>query len=374
MPNCPKCGHPWPAQATYCGDDGTPLDPSVPVDPLVGKVLEDRYQILAPLGAGGVGAVYRAKRLRIEKIFAVKFLRGEFANDPEFLQRFEREAVAMSRLSHLNCVSLVDFGVAFGMPYIVMELFEGGSLADEVVKGRLDVARAIRIARQILAGLAHAHALGIVHRDLKPANVMLVHMEGIREHVKILDFGFAKMLEADGASTLTASGIVLGSPSYMAPEQARGGTIDHRVDLYALSVILFEMVTGTRPFVADDPLEVMRMQVGRAPPRPREVAPAAKIPPRLEAAILRGLAKTPGERFKSADEFLAAIEAAAPAAGSRGAPTDRVALAPRGGGHGDSAEDVALAEFYLARPIPSWPRWAVVAALFLGAALLVWFC
>jgi serine/threonine-protein kinase len=298
--------------------DGPTIAATASADPLVGAIIDGRYRVRARLGQGGVGAVYEGEHVETRRPVAVKVLHALFAGTAEFHRRFEREARAASRLTHPSCVSVIDFGrvervepVAagaklLGIPYLVMEFVRGKALAD-----RLDTAmapgEAVLITRGVLSALKHAHGLGIVHRDIKPANVMLVEGGGTGLMVKLLDFGLAKVVgEGDSSSEpLTQAGMVFGTPGYLSPEQAAGLPADARCDLYALGVMLYEMVAGRRPFVRPDPLDVVRDHLQTPPPSPRSLG--APISEALEAVILRALQKDPKQRWQSAEEMSRAL-------------------------------------------------------------------
>jgi serine/threonine-protein kinase len=282
------------------------------VDDRVGSLVDERYKILAPMASGSMGAVYKAERVPVGKLVAIKFLHASYANDPEFLARFERETRVMSKLAHPNCVSVVDFGVWAGAPYLVMEYVAGRTLRAIIDGGPLPAARALGIARQLAAGLAHAHAQGITHRDIKPANIMISDEIGAGEHVRILDFGLAR-LRGMGGRDATQANVVVGTPNYMAPEQTvGGGVIDARTDLYAVGVVLFEMIAGERPFKAEDTLTLLGMH--RAAPIPHladRVPPGVEVPVGLSAVIERAMAKAPDDRFATAIALAEALDALA---------------------------------------------------------------
>jgi serine/threonine-protein kinase len=278
------------------------------VDPRLGTVLDGRYRLDERLGAGGMGVVYRGERVGIGKTVAVKFLQDVAAALPELVRRFEREISAMSRLSHPHLTGVIDSGVSAGAPYLVMDYQLGRSLGEFIGDKGMAPGRAVGIARQILGGMAYAHRGGVVHRDLKPDNIMLLNdFDG--DFVKILDFGLAKIVRGDGddKSELTTSGLALGTPGYMSPEQAQGRNADQRSDLYSVGVILYLMVTGRKPFVAESPLAVLRMHMDQKPDPPRKVKPDC-CSPELEKAILRSLEKAPSARFQNATEFARALE------------------------------------------------------------------
>jgi tRNA A-37 threonylcarbamoyl transferase component Bud32 len=294
-----------------------------------------------------MATVYRGEHQLLRKKVAIKVLKADIAIDAQMSARFETEAVAAARLDHPNCVGISDFGrTGRGQYYLVMELIEGEPVS-ELLRGnqRLQWTRAVPIVRQVLRGLSRAHELGIVHRDLKPANIMLTSKAGAGELVKIIDFGIAKLF-GDAAQIApqleTSADIVFGTADYMPPERLRGDRkVDERSDLYAVGVSLYEMVVGRRPFVAVEAYAVARMALTETPELPSKVVPEAGIPAALEVAIMRALEKLPEKRFRSARDFLAALEApdlamAAPdlprmatTAIAPRAQTDPVAVVPR---------------------------------------------
>ena len=219
---------------------------STPEDPRIGVVLNSRYRITHRLGEGGMGVVYRGERVELNKPVAIKFLHSPYAKSQKFVSRFQREAKAMSRLSHPCCVSVIDFGV-HDAPYIVMDFVTGATLRDVLDDGRVPATRGIQIVRQILSGLAHAHGQGVIHRDIKPGNIMLGEAAGMGDHVRIFDFGLAKLHDPGFEGEPSMVGIV-GTPCYMAPEQTRGDKVDARADLYATGIVLYELLTGQKPF------------------------------------------------------------------------------------------------------------------------------
>jgi serine/threonine-protein kinase len=274
---------------------------------LSGSVLDDRYEVFEPIAEGAMGAVYRGERVKLGRAVAIKIMHDALPDELASRQRFEREAKLMARLEHPHCVSVIDFGLHDGKPYLVMELVRGTSLLDELARiTRFPPARAAELVRQVLSGLGHAHELGIVHRDIKPANIMITERTGLGEQVRILDFGLAR--PATDSTKLT-TGIVVGTPNYMAPEQIKGGAIDARADLYAVGVLLFELLTGTKPFLADDPLAVVRKHLHQAPPSLADVAPGIPFG-ELEDVVARALMKAPPHRFANAAEMSSAIDQA----------------------------------------------------------------
>ncbi len=282
-----------------------------PPDPRIGNVLQGRYRILSKIASGAMGVVYQGERVQLGRPVAVKFLHPWIAAQKAFLSRFENEAKAMSRLAHPHCVSVIDFGIE-GAPYLVMDFVTGRTLREVMLSGPLALPRVFKIATQLLSGLAHAHAQGIVHRDLKPENLILSGEGGLEEHLRILDFGLAKL--RDGPA-MTA-GMAVGTPSYMSPEQSGGGgAVDARTDLYAVGVVLFEILAGRKPFQSENVGELIFMHRDAPPPLLREVAPQAGYSKELESLLGKALSKLPEDRFQSAGEFATALAATPEAQG-----------------------------------------------------------
>src|SRR6476660_4420116 len=251
-----------------------------------------------------MGAVYRVEHVMLKKELALKFLHPELGRLDEVAKRFEREAEAAARLDHPNIITVTDSGrTSDGQLFLAMELLNGPSLAEVIrpdhVHGRLlGVERTLHIMRQVLRALEHAHAGGIVHRDLKPENIVLIERDGQPDVVKLLDFGIAKISAGESTrETLTQAGVVFGTPEYLSPEQAMGEEADGRADLYAAGIMLFEMLTGHRPFEAQSKVEVLSMHLTRDAPAMHEVAPGAHIPTNLENVVARAMAKKREERF-----------------------------------------------------------------------------
>jgi hypothetical protein len=323
-----------PPGAAQSASDRPSTRPGGP-ESLVGTVLGGRYLIERLIGEGGMGAVYQAEHTHMRKRMAVKVLHPEMGALPEVVARFEREAMAAAHIEHPNVAAATDFGkLDDGSFFLVLEYVEGESLRDAIVAGPLAMHRALHIALQMASALSRAHAIGIVHRDLKPENVMLVQRDGKADFVKVLDFGIAKLPvgEFGGESkipgqVLTRLGMVYGTPEYMAPEQALGQPVDGRADLYALGVILFEMITATRPYQHDSKVTLLGMHVTAPIPGMKERAPDIVTPPGLEATVHRLLAKDAADRFPNAKELIDALEACArtlPGHGAEAAPASRM--------------------------------------------------
>ncbi len=264
-----------------------------------GSVVADRYVIEARMGDGAVGSVYRARHVKFGRSFAVKVLHPSLLENPKVLKRFEREAELAGRLRHTNVASVVDVGVHDGMHFMTMELAAGEPLHALIADGPFSEARMLDIAKQLCSGLQHAHEVGLIHRDFKPENVIIESAEGGREIARIVDWGVAIVREdagdVDAPDRLTTKGIVVGTPHYMAPEQARGIAVDHRVDIFALGLICFELLTGQLPFDGDG-VDVARANLNLPTPPMSERNPHVHVDPVLEAVVHELLAKDPDER------------------------------------------------------------------------------
>jgi serine/threonine protein kinase len=312
MLQCPRCGRQFPDDVHVCADDFTPLqaDPTfadVPVDPLIGRAFNGKYRLDERLGGGGMGTVYRATHLLIERPVAVKVLSQRFVGDETAQQRFQREARAAGRMHHPNAVTVTDFGTTEdGWLYIVMELLEGRTLRDLMAReAPLDPARAVSFMLQTCAAVGAAHDLKLIHRDLKPANIFIEQRPNMPAIVKVLDFGVAKFMveehEDEDFNTLTQVGAIIGTPRYMSPEQCSGLGLTPASDVYSLGIILYEMLTGVVPFTAETPLALAMKQLTEAPQPPSEIVPA--IPAELERVVFHALAKNPTDRPQDANEL-----------------------------------------------------------------------
>ena len=321
---CPRCRQPAPAGAGWdlkCAEHSLAFVDSRSLaesghDPLLGTTLAGRFTILARIGSGSMGSVYRARQAAVGRDVALKIVRRDRAYDPETKARFEREARAVSLLKSPHTVTAFDFGEAEdGSWFLALEMLEGETLGERLRRERrLHWVDALRFARDALRSLAEAHSQGIIHRDLKPDNLFLARVHdpgGDREICKILDFGIAKWVrdeEAPVDQLETLAGTVFGTPRYMSPEQAQGAPLDARSDLYSLGVLMFQMLAGRAPFVDDDAVVVMAKHIKNAPPELGEAAPGLEIPAAVEALVRRTLEKLPDNRPASAEQMLNELE------------------------------------------------------------------
>ncbi|HEX8791229.1 MAG TPA: serine/threonine-protein kinase [Polyangiaceae bacterium] len=340
--------------------------PTSKQDPYVGKTMDGRYVVERVLGEGGMGVVYAGRHKVIDKKVAIKVLRGEMASDTELTERFLQEARAASAIGNPHIIDISDFGqLPDGSTYFVMELLEGKSLSELMndSKGPMPVGRLCHIAKQIAQGLAAAHAANIIHRDLKPDNVMLVTRGGEKDFTKILDFGIAKV--GTGTKRMTRAGSVFGTPHYMSPEQAAGAQVDHRTDIYALGVILYEMASGKVPFDADNFMGILTQHMYKAPVPIRALVPEVDVPPGLDAIILKSLTKKPEGRYQSMDELMGDLDKL-----DKGLLPDAVQeMMARSGGFNVPADYFRSSA--MPAPVPGspalprtrWPLYAVIGAV-----------
>ena len=329
---CPKCKSVYSDAARFCPKDGSMLvevqssgSTSVRTPPtptkrpgldrastLSNQILDVRYQVLKKLGEGGMSYVYLAKEIATGQEVAIKVLSPKLASDKSSVERLRREAGLAMRLDHSNVCRIFRLGESEdGLIYLVMPFLKGELLSDREVKGGpMDVATGVPLLRQVCAGLQHAHELQIVHRDLKPENIMLVPDTNGRDKALVMDFGLAKERRADPAiQKLTATGIILGTPEFMSPEQIRGKQLDARSDIYALGIVAFEMFTGKLPFQGRNAQEMMIARLRGTPLTLRQVRP--DLPANLEKALARSLATSPDDRFPTAMQFAEALTAVA---------------------------------------------------------------
>jgi eukaryotic-like serine/threonine-protein kinase len=276
-------------------------------DEYIGKTLAKKYRVEALIGEGGMGKVYKARQLALEKAVVLKVLRQSLLSDERTVARFQREAKAASRLNHPNSIGILDFGQADdGALFIAMEFISGQDLHQILSREwPLSEARVVRIVSQVLSALSDAHGAGVIHRDLKPENIMVEQRRNEPDFVKVLDFGIAKITDTNGddGPALTRAGFVCGTPEYMSPEQARGSQIDHRSDLYAVGVILYQLTTGLLPFESDSAVGFATKHLTEEPPPPTRRRPEARISPAMERLIVRALSKDPNDRPANAEAF-----------------------------------------------------------------------
>ncbi len=367
----------------------TPQPKKPSTSDLVGQTLSDRYEIKKLLGAGGMGAVYLAEHVLMHKRVAIKVLHADMSRNAEILARFEREAVAAAHIDHPHVAHATDFGrTEDGSFFLVLEYLEGPTLRDVIREGPLAPVRALHITRQIALALGRAHDMGIIHRDMKPENVMLVSRDGDPDFVKILDFGIAKVSVeavskngAEAGAVLTRLGTIFGTPEYMAPEQAVGDAVGPAADLYAVGIMLYEMLTGYLPFEADDPQAYLSLHVLTAVPPMSERAPGVTVPGPVEAMVRRLLEKQVPQRLATGAELASAIDAlrelpralVAPGASSsaRWSASDAVARTNYSPGPRVVAMEGGRALLSLVRRVPSNTRIVIGASLAVVLVVLV---
>jgi eukaryotic-like serine/threonine-protein kinase len=308
-------------------------------DPLIGRTINERYRIVGTIARGGMGKVYRAEQQPLGRLVALKVLQPNYSgeNDPEFHKRFFLEASIASKLTHPNTVTIFDYGKTDDdVFYIAMELLEGRTLHRALrEEGPFPAERAMHIARQICRSLREAHGLGVIHRDLKPANVYLVQHGDESDFAKVLDFGLVKNLDEKGGEELTQTGLFMGSPKYMSPEQIRGEKVDGRVDVYALGVILFEMLAGKVPFDRANSVNILMAHIQEEIPSIGVFNPAVHVPPALEAVVRRCMAKDPAQRFTGMDQVLSALKQCAGVSTTMSGEFRLSDVLARGGGSAD---------------------------------------
>jgi len=294
---CPACSRVYNEDATSCDVDGERLVLLSEEPSLVGHVLDGKYTLMSKLGEGGMGSVYLAEQATMGREVAIKVLRREFSQNRMAIKRFLREARAASKLAHPNTITVYDFGQSNdGLLYLVMEKLTGRPLADILdAEGALPVQRAVHILSQICDSLSEAHKNGITHRDLKPENIFIEEKVGNSDFVKVLDFGIAKMQGDETTTQATAAGMICGTPAYMSPEQAMGKEIDGRSDIYALGVLLYEMLTNEKPFEGDTPMEVMLKHINEPSPDVYQRT-QVPVPQGIQDALDSLLAKKPEGR------------------------------------------------------------------------------
>ncbi len=305
MKICPVCSTEYADDVRFCPNDGQTLRSSSPAQDLVGQVIADRYHVVKKLGEGGMGQVYLAEHVKMGRRSAIKVMNPSMVHDPDAVARFNREAANASRITHSNVCAIYDFGeTPDGLIYLAMEFIEGEPLTDLLARDRsLPTARAAGIFLQVADALQAAHDLGIVHRDLKPDNVMLARARDGSDVVKVVDFGIAKAVGGDDSQKVTKTGLVVGTPEFMSPEQLSGDPLDGRSDVYSLALVLFKMLTGTLPFEGTTVQDTMVKRLTDDPATLADVRPDLRFPPGLQATLDSALARRPIDRYQSAAKF-----------------------------------------------------------------------
>ncbi|HEX4684707.1 MAG TPA: serine/threonine-protein kinase [Gemmatimonadaceae bacterium] len=301
---CPQCGTEYPANARFCETDGTALRAASDSTDLVGSIIADRYHVLRKLGEGGMGEVYLAEHVKMGRKSALKVMHPAMKANVDAISRFNREAANASRIAHANVAAVYDFGeTPDGIIYLAMELVDGPPLTTIIEQqGALPPTRAAEIVRQTAEALAVAHDMGIVHRDLKPDNIMIARNRDGSDCVKVVDFGIAKAAGND-AQKVTKTGLVVGTPDYMSPEQLAGDKLDGRSDIYALALVAFNMLTGKLPFPSDSAQEAMIMRLTDKPKRLADMRPETRWPADVQAVMDKGLERDVNARYQNAIEF-----------------------------------------------------------------------
>jgi serine/threonine-protein kinase len=301
---CPVCSTEYPANERFCPRDGTALRSQTGPQDLVGSIIADRYHVIKKLGEGGMGQVYLAEHVKMGRKSAVKVMNPGMVTNVDAISRFNREAANASRINHPNVAGIYDFGeTSEGLIYLAMEFVEGQPLT-EIIKqhGALPPMRASEIARQVAEGLSVAHDMGIVHRDLKPDNIMVAKGRAGADLVKVVDFGIAKAAASE-EQKVTKTGMVVGTPEYMSPEQLSGDPLDARSDIYALGLVAFNMFTGKLPFPGETMQESMIMRLTDEPHTLSAMKPDIAWPADLQAVMNKALARNAGERYATASQF-----------------------------------------------------------------------
>jgi len=326
MKMCPVCSTEYPDDVKFCPNDGQTLRSAAPGNDLVGQVVADRYHVVKKLGEGGMGQVYLAEHVKMGRRSAIKVMNPSMVHDPDAVARFNREASNASRITHPNVCAIYDFGeTPDGLIYLAMEFIEGEPLTDLLEReGALPLARAASIFLQTADALQAAHDLGIVHRDLKPDNIMLTRRKGGGDTVKVVDFGIAKAVGGDEAGQkVTKTGLVVGTPEFMSPEQLSGDTLDGRSDLYSLALVFYRMLSGKLPFEATTVQETMIKRLTDEPTKLAEARPDLSFPAGLQPVLDTALARTPPERYQSVVKFAADVGAITGRPGTSSVPHTR---------------------------------------------------
>jgi len=328
MKICPVCSTEYADDVKFCPNDGQTLRSAAPASDLVGQVIADRYHVMKKLGEGGMGQVYLAEHVKMGRRSAIKVMNPSMVHDPDAVARFNREASNASRITHPNVCAIYDFGeTPDGLIYLAMEFIEGEPLTDLLEReaaGALPVPRAVTIFLQVAEALQAAHDLGIVHRDLKPDNIMLTRRKDGADVVKVVDFGIAKAVEGDQAGQkVTKTGLVVGTPEFMSPEQLSGDTLDGRSDLYSLALVFYRMLSGKLPFEATTVQETMIKRLTDDPTKLADACPDLTFPAGLQPVFDTALARSRVERYQTVAKFAADVAAVTGRPGSAAVPQTR---------------------------------------------------
>ncbi|HXF95571.1 MAG TPA: serine/threonine-protein kinase [Gemmatimonadales bacterium] len=360
MKLCPVCSTEFGDDVRFCKNDGAALRSFTPAQDLVGQIVAERYHVLKKLGEGGMGQVYLAEHVKMGRKSAIKVMNPAMVHDPDAIARFNREAANASRITHPHVCAIYDFGETVdGLIYLAMEFVEGEPLTDLLEReGALPLERAGAIFLQTADALQAAHDLGIVHRDLKPDNIMITRGRGGQEAVKVVDFGIAKAVGGDEAQKVTRTGLVIGTPEFMSPEQLAGDPLDGRSDLYSLALVFFRMLTGQLPFQADTVQDMMLRRLTDAPLTLAEARPDRRFPAGLQACFDSALARSPAERYQSVAKF--AGDVAEVLGLTQGAPA-----LPR------TRADAQAQTELMTPPAPPPPKKRSLVPLVLGAVVLL---
>jgi len=373
MKLCPVCSTEYPDEVKFCPNDGQTLRAAAPAADLVGQVVADRYHVLRKLGEGGMGQVYLAEHVKMGRRSAIKVMNPSMVHDPDAVSRFNREAANASRITHPNVCAIYDFGeTADGTIYLAMEFIEGEPLTSLLERdGALSPLRAAHIFVQVAEALQAAHDLGIVHRDLKPDNIMLARGRDGGDVVKVVDFGIAKAVGGgDDSQKVTKTGLVVGTPEFMSPEQLAGDKLDGRSDIYSLALVLYKMLTGKLPFEATTVQETMIKRLTDDPLTLAAVRPDRTFPAGLQETLDAALTRSPGDRYQSAAKF--ANDVAAVTGLGRGTGAASHLPATRAGDEGKTQllDAGGTARIAAPRPTPPARRRSFVPAI-VGAVVLV---
>ncbi|MGE5728525.1 MAG: protein kinase domain-containing protein, partial [Gemmatimonas sp.] len=300
---CPQCGSTYDMDQRFCPRDGSTLR-APPGSDLVGSILADRYHVIRRIGEGGMGQVYLAEHVKMRRKSAVKVLHQGMVHDPDAISRFNREASNASQIQHPNVAAIYDFGeTPEGLIYLAMEFVDGEPLTKIIERhGALTAARAADIGEQVASALEAAHDMGIIHRDLKPDNIMITRGRAGEDVAKVVDFGIAKAMEADDQK-VTKTGLAIGTPEYMSPEQLGGDVLDSRTDIYSLGLVTFNMLTGKLPFPSVVSREALIMRLTEKPRTLAEIRNDVKWPPELQTVMDKALANHPADRYQHVSQF-----------------------------------------------------------------------